>query len=333
MDDIKILIADDDPISRKMLQKLIQRSWNGELRVACDGQEAWEMLQEKFSPLVIIDWMMPRMDGIALCRKIRSAPFENYIYTILLTARDDQKDVLAGLYAGADDYVRKPFNPQELQLRINAAMRMITLQHELAAKNAELQKLNGKLEELARIDPLMKIANRHCFHETIERIHGQFIRYGGQYGLLMCDVDFFKQYNDTLGHQAGDEILRNIAGIIKNTIRQADEAFRYGGEEIVVILPSQNLEGTLITGQRLCQSIYESGLLHPKGIGGKVSISIGATATNKDNMIPSWEKVLEQADQALYQAKKSGRNRVCCYGLENVDQVLESTNIKQQWTI
>lgn len=316
MNDIKILMADDDPISRKMLQKLIQRTWDGELLVACDGQEAWEILQKNFASLVIIDWMMPRMDGIELCRKIRSDNFESYVYTILLTARDDQKDVLEGLESGADDYVRKPFNPQELQLRIKAALRMVTLEKELAIKNAELQKLNNKLEELARIDPLMKIANRHSFHETVERVHGQFIRYGRPYGMLMCDVDFFKQYNDTLGHQAGDEVLRTVAGTIKNNIRQTDEAFRYGGEEIVVLLPSQNLDGTLVTGMRLCQSVFEQGTSHPRGIDGKVSVSIGATACTKENPIPSWEKLLEQADQALYQAKKTGRNRLCCYEID-----------------
>jgi diguanylate cyclase (GGDEF)-like protein len=327
MKDIKILIADDDPISRKMLQKLIQRTWKGELLVACDGQEAWEIMQQNFASLVIIDWMMPRMDGIELCRKIRSANFEGYVYTILLTARDDQKDVLEGLESGADDYVRKPFNTQELQLRIKAALRMVTLEKELAIKNVELQKLNNKLEELARIDPLMKIANRHSFHETIERVHGQFVRYGQSYGMLMCDVDFFKQYNDTLGHQAGDEVLRTVAGTIKNNIRQADEAFRYGGEEIVVLLPSQNLEGTIATGQRLCQSVFEQGTLHPKGIDGKVSISIGATACTKENSMPSWEKVLEQADQALYQAKKSGRNRICCYGVNDIAPMLHQLNV------
>jgi two-component system cell cycle response regulator len=327
MNDIKILIADDDPISRKILQRLIQQTWKGELLVASDGWEAWEILQENAASLVIIDWMMPRMNGIELCRKIRSARFGSYIYTILLTARDDQNDVLEGLESGADDYVRKPFNPQELQLRIKAALRVVTLEKELAVKNTQLQSLNSKLEELARIDPLMKIANRHSFHETIERVHGQFIRYGQQYGMLMCDVDFFKQYNDTFGHQAGDEVLRNIAEIIKNVLRQADEAFRYGGEEIVVLLPAQNREGTISTGYRLCQTVFNQGLVHPKGIDEKVTISIGATACTKENAVLSWEEILEQADQALYQAKKNGKNQICSYGVSDIIPILHRLNM------
>jgi len=311
--DTKVLIADDDPISLKLLQKLLQSFWKGDLLIAHDGQEAWETLQESHASLVIVDWMMPRMDGTDLCRKIRESEFDRYVYCILLTARDDQKDVLEGLQAGADDYVRKPFNPQELQLRINAALRMIHLEEVLAEKNGELQKLNNRLEELARVDPLMKIANRHCFHEAVERIHYQFTRYGQSYGLLMCDVDFFKQYNDTLGHQAGDQILQSVAGAIKSTIRQSDEAFRYGGEEIVVLLPSIDIEGAVISAERLCQSIRKLDIPHPKGIDGKLSISIGVTACTDTNPSSTWKDVLEQADQALYQAKKTGRNRVIAY--------------------
>lgn len=309
----KVLIADDDPISRKLLQRLLQGFWKGPMLIARDGQEAWEILQKDVAPLVIVDWMMPRMDGIELCRKIRETEFGRYVYSILLTARDDQKDVLQGLQAGADDYVRKPFNPQELQLRINAALRMIHLEEALAEKNQELLKLNVKLEEMARIDPLMKIANRHCFHEAIERTHDQFVRYGQSYGMLMCDVDFFKQYNDNMGHQAGDRALEAVAGTIKTSVRQSDEPFRYGGEEIVVILSAQDMEGSISTGQRVCQTIREIAIPHPKGIDGKVSISVGVTACSKTNFAETWREILEQADQALYQAKKTGRNKVVAY--------------------
>jgi two-component system, cell cycle response regulator len=311
--DTRILIADDDPISRRLLQRLLQSFWKGTVLIARDGQEAWETLEKDFCPLVIMDWMMPRMDGTDLCRKIRAANFDRYIYCILLTARDDQNDVLEGLKAGADDYVRKPFNPQELQLRINAALRMIHLQTELAAKNAALSTLNARLEELARIDPLMKISNRHSLHEAMERIHYQFTRYHQNYGLLMCDVDFFKQYNDTMGHQAGDRVLEAVAGAIKHTIRQSDEAFRYGGEEIVVVLSAQDVEGAIISAERLCQTVRDLRIPHPKGLNGTLSISIGVTACSPENRVENWTGVLEQADQALYHAKKHGRNQVCAY--------------------
>jgi len=190
---------------------------------------------------------------------------------------------------------------------------MVLLEETLAEKNNELLKFNQKLEELARIDSLMKIANRHSFHETVERMHDQFMRYGQGYGLLMCDVDFFKHYNDTFGHQAGDHALREVAGAIKIAIRQSDEAFRYGGEEIVVLLPAQDIEGAVTAGQRLCQQVSDLNLPHPKGVGGKVSISVGATACSGSNSAPSWKDLLEQADQALYQAKKTGRNRLVSF--------------------
>jgi len=313
INDNKILIADDDTISRKMLQKLVQSFWPGVVLVAQDGMEAWELLQKELPSLLVVDWMMPRMDGTELCRKIRDANLNRYVYCILLTAKDDQRDVLEGLQAGADDYVRKPFNPQELQLRIKAGLRMVLLEETLAEKNNELLELNQKLEELARIDSLMKIANRHCFHEAVERMHGQWTRYGQEYGLLMCDVDFFKQYNDTLGHQAGDHVLQEVAGAIKSAIRQTDEAFRYGGEEIVVLLTAQDIEGAVITGKRLCKQVTELNLPHPKGVEGRVSISVGVTACCESNAPKTWKEALEQADQAMYQAKKSGRNQVVAY--------------------
>jgi diguanylate cyclase (GGDEF)-like protein len=305
----KIMIAEDDPISRKMLSRLIGEFWKGELLIAKDGQEAWEIQQAEVPSLVIIDWMMPKMDGLEVCRMIRQASFDQYIYIILLTAKDDQSDVIEGLEAGADDYIRKPFNPLELQLRIKAALRVIYLEKQLASKNTELLKLNDQLSELARIDPLMQIPNRRWFYEIIERTQNRLNRYGTSYGLLMCDIDFFKQYNDTLGHQAGDVILKSVADSIKNSLRQTDEVFRYGGEEIVVLLPSQSIEGSIQSAERLCHAVYELGLFHPRGIDERVTISVGVSSCCKENSSMNWKEILEQADQALYLAKKSGRNR------------------------
>jgi diguanylate cyclase (GGDEF)-like protein len=136
--------------------------------------------------------------------------------------------------------------------------------------------------------------------------------------MLMCDVDFFKQYNDTLGHQGGDHVLEAVAGAIKSSVRHSDEPFRYGGEEIVVLLPTQDIEGAVITGQRVCQTIQALAIPHPKGIDGKVSISVGVTACSRTNPAASWREILEQADQALYQAKKTGRNKVVAYQPEMV---------------
>lgn len=310
---IKLLVAEDDPISRRFLLRLLKDIWEGRVLVAEDGAEAWDLICREQPALVIIDWMMPSLTGIDLCRRIRSAKFDRYVYVILLTARDDQKDVLEGLESGADDYIRKPFDPQELKLRIKSGLRVVRLENELAEKNRRLISLNQRLEELSRVDPLMKIGNRHSFHEVVEKIHNQFLRYGQPYGIVMCDVDYFKKYNDTFGHQAGDVILTTVAQTIKGSVRETDSAFRYGGEEIVVLLPMQDFDGTMITAERLRKAIYNLGINHPAGIDGRVTISVGCAACDISNLTRTWQELLEHADQALYKAKEHGRNCVYCY--------------------
>ncbi len=321
VDEIKMLIAEDDAIPRKFLLKMLSSFWNGPLLVAEDGLQAWELMQKEFASLLIIDWMMPGLTGIELCKKIREANFGRYVYIILLTAKDEQQDVLEGLNAGADDYVRKPFNPQELQLRIKAGLRVINLENQLAAKNAQLKSLNEKLEELVRIDPLMQIGNRYSFYEEIKKSHYRFMRYGDSYGLYICDVDHFKQYNDTYGHQEGDQVLRAVAQCIKNNLREGDEAFRYGGEEIVVLLPLQQIEGTLASARRVCQAVADMNITHEKSSHGAVTISIGATACTCESLHANWKEVLEEADQALYQAKENGRNQVCLYTKQDMELI------------
>ena len=318
---IKILIADDEPISRKVLAKLLAESVDAEVLLARDGDEAWRIAQNEFAHLVIADWEMPGMDGVQLCRKLRGAAFSRYVYIILLTARDDQKSVVEGLDAGADDYIRKPFDPHELKLRVNAGLRIIRLEEELARKNDQLKLLNQKLEELARIDVLMRIGNRNSFYESIGRLHDRAIRYGAQYGLLICDVDHFKLYNDTRGHQAGDRALVQVAWAIKSNLRPSDEVFRYGGEEIVVLLPEQNLEGALATAKRICGAVRDLRIFHPKGIDHTVTISIGAASCGGDQARPDWKQTLEDADRALYRAKQEGRNRAHPY---DVDRLIAS---------
>lgn len=314
-DQNKILIADDDLISRALLKKVLADTVEAEVLVACDGQEAWDIIQRDFTPLVIADWMMPRINGLELCRKLRQAKFDRYVYIILLTARDDQADIVEGLNAGADDYIRKPFDAHELTLRIKAGQRIIRLEEELASKNEQLLVLNVKLEELARVDVLMQIGNRNSFYESIELLHSRSKRYGHRYGLLICDVDHFKLYNDTQGHQAGDKVLFQIAQAIKNNVRSSDEVFRYGGEEIVVVLPEQDMEGTLNSAQRICSAVSSLKIAHFPTDEKVVTVSVGAATFEPGQDIGAdWKQILEQADQALYRAKAEGRNRVCQSG-------------------
>jgi len=317
----RILIADDDRVSRRLLQKLLSdHELGAEILVAHDGEEAWKIINRRFAPIVITDWVMPKMDGLELCRKLRQANFDRYVYIILLTARDDQEGVLQGLHAGADDYVRKPFDQNELQLRVKAGLRVIQLEEELARKHEQLRSLNVKLKDLARIDPLMQVGNRISMYEAIERLHDQTMRYHKSYGLLICDIDHFKLVNDTLGHQAGDKTLFKVARVIKQNIRRADQVFRFGGEEIVVLLPEQDLEGAVHSGERIRQAVQALGIFHPTATDKTLTVSVGAAACEPGSTARDWKEVLEQADKALYQAKAQGRNRVCRYDNEYLVQ-------------
>ena len=278
-----------------------------------NGQEAWEILQKENLRFVVADWMMPVMDGVELCRKIRSADISGYVYFILLTGKDKKEDIIEGLDGGSDDYVTKPFDRDELKVRIRAGERILKLEKELTEKNTELQCLNNKLEKLARLDPLLDIGNRRNFYENIQKIHHRASRYGHEYGMIMCDVDNFKAYNDTYGHIAGDHVLKATADSLKSSLRTSDDIFRYGGEEIVIVLPEQDLEKTLVVAERLRRDVESLQVEHKGTERGILTISCGVSTFDKTDKDCKWETVLDRADKALYLAKSAGRNQVCVF--------------------
>ncbi len=314
---MKILIAEDDLVSRLILQKTLE-NWGYEVRAAENGRQAWEILQREDLQLIIADWIMPVMDGITLCREIRSSGIHGYVYFILLTGKDKKEDIVRGLDAGADDYLAKPFERDELKVRVRAGERIIKLEKELSEKNERLRQLNVSLRELAGIDPLMGIGNRRTFHTVIEKVHHRADRYSQGYSIIMCDIDNFKSYNDIYGHLAGDEVLKAVAGEIKKTIRASDEVFRYGGEEIVIVaVPEQDAEGTVAVAERIRKSVESLGIDHEGSGRGRVTISCGVAVFDKARGDGRWEAVLARADKALYDAKEAGRNRVrCCRDCE-----------------
>ena len=310
---MKILIAEDDLISRRLLQKTLE-SWGHRVLAAKDGRQAWNILQTNDIRLVIADWVMPFIDGVTLCQKIRKANMPGYVYFIILTGKDRKEDIIVGLEAGADDYVTKPFDRGELQVRVHAGKRILTLEKELSETNEQLQRLNQRLEEMTRVDPLMQIGNRRGFYETVEKVHGHSSRYGRNYSILMCDIDQFKAYNDLYGHMAGDEILKAVASSIRGALRTSDELFRYGGEEIVLILPEQDLEKATVAAGRVRSGIEALGIEHKGSRAGVITISCGvASLLNREYKNDRWETILAHADNALYEAKSAGRNRVCSY--------------------
>ena len=305
-----ILIAEDDPVSGKLLKRMLE-SWGHEVLVAVDGEEAWNICQRQKVKFVIADWIMPGMDGLTLCRRIRSSDDAGYIYFILLTGKDKKEDIIAGLDAGADDYVIKPFVRGELKVRVRAGERILNLERELNEQNETLNGLNIKLEELIRRDPLMEIGNRRYFYETIDKVHQQARRYAKGYGIIMCDIDNFKSFNDIYGHMGGDGVLKMVADAIRKSVRASDHVFRYGGEEIVVILTEQDLENSILVADKIRGNIEALDIQHKGASRGIVTISCGAAVFDGSNPDLRWETVLDLADQALYQAKSLGRNQVC----------------------
>jgi two-component system, cell cycle response regulator len=317
---VNILIAEDDPVSREILRRALVRLGH-ECVTARDGNEAWEMFQRLPVDVVISDRLMPGMDGIELCRRVREHTGSGYPYFIFLTSLGDRQDLLAGMRAGADDYLTKPLDAHELRVRLIAAARLTSLHQRLSEQKAELERLNLQLQGQARRDQLTGLGNRLKLWEDLEALHGGVERYGRTYALAMCDVDFFKRYNDTWGHPAGDEVLRSLAGIITDHCRGSDWAYRYGGEEFLLILQDQSLDAAVASIERLRQAVTALAIPHPGNMPpGIVTMSAGlATVVPGEDTTP--EITLREADDALYRAKAQGRNRVETHG--HFPQVLE----------
>jgi two-component system cell cycle response regulator len=306
---LKILIAEDDAVSRTVLRRAVEKLGH-ECLVAEDGERAWELYKENPELDVIIsDWMMPGMDGLELCRRVRDEERRGYAYFVFLTALGEREHLRAGLEAGADDYLSKPLDRDELQVRLISALRVTGLHRRLAFQNDELEALNLKLFEQSREDPLTRLGNRLRLREELGALQGRAKRYGHGYSAVLCDVDFFKPYNDHYGHLAGDEVLQRVAQTIAGRLRSGDAAFRYGGEEFLVILPEQAREAAEATADRIRRAVEDLRIPHEaKEPPGVVTVSVGVASLSAGDKDP--DDVLREVDAALYRAKQSGRNRV-----------------------
>jgi diguanylate cyclase (GGDEF)-like protein len=304
---VRILIADDSPTPRLMLQRELEELGH-ECLVANDGIEAWELFQGSGVDVVISDWMMPGMDGDEFCRRVRADTNAPYAYFILHTSLEDLKHVVQGMQAGADDYLTKPFQRDQLATRLIAADRITAVHRRLATQQVELERLNAMLFEDSRHDRLTGLGNRRRMDEDLERLADQAKRYGHVVSVVLFDVDRFKQYNDTAGHGAGDEVLRSVAAMLCEQCRSGDAAYRYGGEELLVAFPEQELDTATIAAERMRSAIEGMGLPHP-GLTppGEVTVSGGVACLGPDETVAS---LLGRADAALYRAKEEGRNRI-----------------------
>jgi diguanylate cyclase (GGDEF)-like protein len=307
---VRILIAEDNANPLLIHQKAITH-FGYECIAANDGAEAWMLLPCGHFDVVISDWMMPGMDGLELCRRIRSLPGPLYTYFIFLTALADRSDVLKGIVAGADDYLTKPLDPEELQIRLLVASRVTNLHRQLAQQAEQLKNLNQRFFEQGRTDSLTPLGNRLRLREDLDMLSNPAKRREQSYCAIICDVDLFKKYNDIYGHLAGDEVLRAVGEMIARSCRSGDTAYRYGGEEFLVILREQTVETAAVAADRLRQGVASLAIEHRANEPTRtVTISAGVSIFSAENGTTTIMEWLKQADQALYQAKQNGRNQV-----------------------
>jgi diguanylate cyclase (GGDEF)-like protein len=294
------LIAEDDVVSRQMLQTLLEK-WGYEVVAAPDGTVAWEILQKLDSPtLAILDWMMPGVDGTELCRRIRRMDDRNYIYVILLSTKDLPEHLIEGMEAGADDYLVKPIQSAEFRARLSAGNRILDL-------HGQLLDAQEALRDKATHDPLTGLWNRSATLDAFERDLSRAQRESAPLGVLMADLDYFKRINDTYGHDAGDEVLRQVAKRMLSAIRTYDTLGRYGGEEFLIVAPGCDAEATALLADRIRRCIAADPVCTGKSLL-PLTLSIGTAIS--DNHCREASLLIRAADQALYRAKNAGRNRV-----------------------
>jgi two-component system cell cycle response regulator len=298
---VKILIADDDPISRRLVQASIAAA-GYEVVVAVDGLEALAQLEKRDSPrLAVLDWMMPRLDGLKVCEAIRkrASDADAYVYIILLTSNEKREQVVRGLESGADDYLTKPFDVDELKARIRAGRRILDLQDQLVSAR-------DNLHVQATHDALTGIWNRRAILELLQSELSRSKRVRTPLAVIMADLDHFKRINDTYGHPAGDVVLCEASRRMTQNLRVYDAMGRYGGEEFLIVAPGCGKAEATHVADRLREAMCET----PFNLGPTpqfVTVSLGVAAAEPGT---DMESLLGSADKALYEAKHNGRNIV-----------------------
>ena len=301
----KILLVEDDKIQAGVTKDYLEA--NG-YEVICvrDGKSAIKMAKTQHVDLILLDLILPDINGNEVARWLKLNEDTKGIPIIILTVKSSTIEKVAGLEAGADDYLPKPYNEIELNARIYACLRTKALQDELIQKNSQLEGVLLKVETLAITDSLTELFNRRHFGNTIEKEFNRTIRYQSPTSCLMIDIDYFKKINDEYGHRAGDLVLKEIAKIIKSCIREIDTVARWGGEEFIVLLPETKQENALQSAKRILEAISNHQF---SGIPGKITVSIGL-ASVPEASIDTADKLIHTSDLALYEAKDKGRNRI-----------------------
>lgn len=304
----RILLVDDEPTQRLIVARLLKRA-GYEVDTAGNGREALAKLASGEFQLMITDWEMPEMDGIALCSALRASQEQGYIYTILLTARDSIENVVAGLQAGADDYLTKPVIEPELIARLNTGKRIVTLERSLRTANEENRRLSIT-------DPLTGAYNRRYLMEQLPREIDRSARYGRELAVIMCDVDHFKKINDTHGHLVGDEVLKWFVERLQKAVRACDWVARYGGEEFVIVLPETNVANAANAANHLREQIVAGGF---PGAGADFPVTASFGVSGWKGLTPhtaTLDGLIARCDAGVYASKAAGRNRVTVDGMD-----------------
>src|ERR1022692_3179727 len=288
---MRVLVAEDNPVIQNLLRSLLTK-WNYEVVLARSGAEAWDLLQNDASTrLAILDWMMPGLDGIEVCRRVRAQKGNRYVYVILLSARSEQEDIVEALEAGADDYITKPFHAGELRARVRSAVRVVQLEEDLARQ--------------AHYDSLTGLPNRVSLADRLEQALLRANRHAEMVGFFYIDLDRFKVVNDSLGHAAGDALLQALALRLKTCVRECDTLARLGGDEFALVAVGlENAAEAAAISSRILRSLEA-----PFEIAGRqlrVTASIGATIYPQDGGDTC--SLQQNADAAMYETKRRTRN-------------------------
>jgi len=300
-----ILLVEDSKTQAEVTREFLEK--NGYAVVMADtGSGAIKIVKSQPIDVILLDLVLPDISGNEVCRWLRLNSDTRGIPIIMLTVKDSLEDKVAGLEAGADDYLPKPYNEVELNARIYAALRNKALQDELRQKNRQMEELLARVEFLAITDPLTGLYNRRRVEAVLEEEWKSVKRYGRKISCFILDIDFFKAINDTHGHKVGDSVLKEIGDIIKYSLREVDTVARWGGEEFIAVLPQTPLEGSITVAERILGTIRD--YTFDQIPNQRITASIGLSSSNEKIDTP--DKLVNAADFALYDAKTKGRNRI-----------------------
>jgi diguanylate cyclase (GGDEF)-like protein len=301
---MKVLVADDDTLLLELLRGLLAGFGHVCVTVG-DGEAAWDHLLRQGADIVISDWQMPGLNGVQLCERVRAHPEIEYPYFILLTARGDHNDVLTAVRAGVDDHLPKPLDLDVLEERLIVAERVSTLHREMHRTRMQLEAANRRLAEAAHRDALTGLGNRLRLNLDLPGIHSRFEREGYAYNIALFDIDRFKEYNDTHGHQLGDALLAEVGRVFIDELRQGDLIYRFGGEEFLLVLPNRTVEQAAKAAERFRRTVADA--TSKSSLPAPATLSTGVARVTKGESI---EDVIGRADRALYEAKRTGRDRI-----------------------